>query len=357
MSHGHGPDTDEFDRLMALDDEAFQQEATGQQDGGEAPPPAQAAGTPPPEAASGGQEAPGEGGGDGGTTPAQPGATDLPADDWLAALPEDVRTRIQKDREERAQALQESENRFKALHERLAPTQRALSEAQTRLAQMQHRPAAQPSEAPPAPQAGQTLDSYFDSPVYKQWAEDFPGDAKVLRDGLEAQDRALRGQLSQLEAQLQQLNQRLGQTEQVASRTVVNDEISRLEAAHPDWRDLNNSDEFWSWFEDWKVTQPKSLRGQYYDAERLRELWCDSDFAIARISEYKASTAPPPPATVTPPVTPQPESTQPAQPPPRDPRLSMSVAPEVRGSAVPPAISTEGLSEAELFEHVWNQTP
>lgn len=356
MNNGQGPDeASEFDRLMALDDEAFNKVTQGQQDSGEGAPPAQAADVPDP-ASSGGQAAPGEGGEDGGPAPAQPGATGTAGEDWLAALPDDMRQRVEQERAERARVLQEAEDRFKALQGRLAPTQRALSEAQERLARMQAAPAAAPE--PPVQQAGQTLDSYFDSDGWKQWSEDFPGDAKVLRDSLEAQDRAWRGQIHQLSEQVNQLNQRLGQTEQVASRTVVNDEISKLEAVHSDWRDLNNSEEFWGWFEDWKLSQPKSLRGQYYDPERLRELWTDSEFAIARISEYKASQAPTPPVTATPPAAPaQPESTQPVQPAAPNPRLSMSVAPEVRGSPVPPAVSTEGLTEAELFEHIWNNTP
>lgn len=354
MNNGHGPDTDEFDRLMALDETALHQEATGQKVEGDGESPAQAAGESAPEG-SGGQGAPGESG-EAGAEPAKPGATDT---DWITALPEDTRKRIEQERADRALELKAAEDRYKALHGKVAPVQQQLSEAQTRLAQLQRAPEPQAPAAPPAQQHGQTLDSYFDSEGWKQWAEDFPGDAKVLRSGLEAQDRALRGQLDQLSTQVNQLSQRLGQTEQVASRTVVNDEISRLEAKHADWRELNGSEEFWGWFEDWKLTQPKSLRGQYYDPERLRELWSDSEFAIARIDEYKASLTPAPaPATTPTPAPTQSESTQqPAQPAARDPRLTMSVAPEVRGSPVPPAVSTEGLTEAQLFQHIWDTTP
>lgn len=356
MNNGNGPDEPtEFDRLMALDDEAFVKEVTGQSSDDGTTPPAAAAGEPESNP-SGGQPVPGEAGGTGEPV-SQPGTTEPGSADWLAALPEDVQNRIKADREERDRKAQEAEDRYKALHGRLAPTQQALAETQQRLAQYQRTPATTVAE-PPAQQPGQSLDSYFDSEIWKEWAEMYPGDAKVLRNGLEAQRQVLQGRIDQLEQRYGQLEQRLGQTEQVATRTVVNDGISRLDATHKDWRDINQSDEFWEWADGWRATQPAKLRELYYDDVQWRDFWNDPDFAIARISEFKAATqrAPEPPVATTTPTT-QPESTQPtAQPPANNPRLSMSVAPEVRGSPVPPAISTDGLSEAELFEHLWNQS-
>lgn len=343
----NGPETDDLDRLMALDDAAFQQEATAGEpkESQEPSPPAPAAAPPAPAADAGGQAATVGSG--------EPAAADT--DDWLASLPEDVQTRIKADRAERERQIEESENRFKALHGRVAPIQQRLSELERAHAS---RTTSQPTAAPPVQQPGQTLDSYFDSTDWKEWSETFPGDAKVMRASLEAQDRVWQERFARLEGRYQNIEQRLEQTVHTVQSRTVDDEASKLEAAHSDWREINNSDEFWNWFEGWKLTQPKSQRGQYYDPEALQSLWNDSDFAIARISEYKTTVAPP--AAPTPPApaaqTP-PESTQPAQPPARNPRLSMSVAPEVRGAAVPPAVSTEGMSEAQLFDHLWNTTP
>lgn len=348
MNNGRGPEFDfdaELDRLVALDDAALEQEMRGN-----AQPPAGAPdeGTP----AGGAQPPVVEGSGEPGTT----GATDPPPvepDSWLSSLPEDVQARIREDREAREQALRDERNRYEALHGRVAPLQRRLSELENQM-RYQPQPAEPQAPAAPAMQPGQSLDSYFDSDDWKEYDRMYPGDAKVLRAGLEAQERHWGQRYTQLEQQLQGLAQRLDTTTQAVQSRTVTDEMAKLEAAHPDWRDLDQSEDFWGWAESWRASQPKSTRGMYYDQDQWKAMWSDSEFAIARINEYKAATQPPAPPAPTPPVPPQPESTQPpAQPAPRDPRLSMSVAPQVRGSPVPPAVSTEGWTEAQLFEHAF----
>lgn len=360
MNNGQGPDeAAEFDRLMALDEGALSADEKGQQVQADATPPAPAAdATPAGEvvAGSGGQDAPGSEGEGGGSSTAAPGATDV-STDWVSSLPADVQARIKEEREQLQRDKQAAEDRYQALHGRLAPTQQALSEAQRQLAQRQ-QVVAQPATAP-VQQDGQSLDSYFDSDDWKRWADDFPGDAKVLRAGLESQQQAWVGRLTGLEQRIVQLSQRLESTEQVASRTVVKDEIAWLKEQHPDWEQVNQSDEFWAWFNnDWRTKQPKSVRGMYYDEATLDMLWNDAEFAAERITDYKASRQAAPAPVVVPDPTPPANSTQPAPVPARNPRLSMSVAPDVRGG--PPAtqaVPLDSMEPGEAFDYVWNNTP
>lgn len=357
MSHsqvtpGQTEPAEDFDSLMALEISGGQPSADANDNN-----PASAPATPAADGQdpSGGQAASGEGGvdDDGGGSTATPGATD----DWLSTLPDEVQQRIREERERVARELKEHEDRFKALHERVAPTQRQLSETQMRLNQLLRQQP--PAHTAPDPSAtDQEVDSFYDSAEWKEYEATFPGDAKVQRMGFEAQRKEYRKELSKLEGKVQQLTQRLAQTEEVTSRTSINEELRKLEEAHSDWMDINQSDEFWSWFDGWRAKQPKSLRDQFYDPNTLDRLFNDAEFVIGRVDEFKAQRQPATPSVTpsvpqTPAVTP--ESTQPAQTQPApNARLSMSVAPEVRGgSPVPQAVPLDSMSEAEQFEHLF----
>lgn len=355
MTNEQGNDANEFDRLFALETGQIppQQSAPanpGEAAGSAAPPSGEAA------EAQGGQPAPEAGGEEAGATPAtEPGATDPSDDDaWIAALPEDAQTRIREWRSQQDAALTDAENRFKALQGKVAPVQRRLSELERERA-LRTSPAPAPSAAP-VQQPHQTQDSFFDSDEWQRYAEDFPSDAKVLRASLEAQERASRAQQSQLERRLADLEQRLVQTAQAVQSREAESEIDRLQSVHPDWQDINSSQEFASWFDNWRATQPKSLRGQYYDQQRLGELFNDSEFCIALIDSYKADHAaaqPPAPAATQPPAT---NSTPPA-PPRQNVRVSMGVAPEVRGSApVPQTVKLDDLPPGQQFDYLWANT-
>lgn len=348
------PDSEatEFDRLMALDE-------------GSAPaqdPPAPAA--PAPAAAAepaqeqGAQGTPAEGGESGGSTPDPAGGAPDAQDDWINALPEDARNRIAAEREAREAERKAAEDRYKALHGKVAPLQRQLSEAQRLIHTPSQTPA--PAQAAPVQAPDQTADEFFQSPEWKQWAEDYPGDAKVLRQSLEAQQRRHQQQLSTLESRINTLDQRLNQTHQVVSRNVANDEIRLLEARHPDWKELNAQDSpFWDWFEDFRAAQPPAMQAIYYNDDQLKKLFNDGKWVADTIDAYKATLTP---AAGTPAATPtpaaQPDSAQAAPAAAPNPRLAMSVAPSVRGgSAVPPPVNLDSLSEAEQFEHAWANTP
>lgn len=362
---GEQPD-DDFDRLYALDEKQEGESGGETQGEGVQAPPATVAGSDGSEV-TGGQAASGEDGAGGGSSAsASPGATDVSQEeaDWIATLPKEAQERIAAERSEYQKERQVLEDRYKALHGRLTPTQQALADAQRRLAQLPQQPQ-QPAtiQQPAGTQTQEAADSFYDSPIWKKFATDYPGDAEVMRAAHDAQQAETRKHIATLESRVQQLDQRLEQTHQVASRTVANDEESKLDEAHSDWRELNNSDEYWEWFDGWRANQPKSMRDQFYDPAKLNVLMNDSDFLIARISEYKASR--PAPVTQTAATTTQQTQTDSTQTPDpatqatqqqSDVRVRMSVAPEVRGSSpIPQGTPTEGLTEAELFEHLYAQ--
>lgn len=287
----------------------------------------------------GGDATPAESGDAGGADPDDAGDA-ATADDWLASLPEEVQARIKAERKE-------TEDRYTALHNRLAPTQRRLSDVETRLAQLQKSqpaspPAKQDPEAPPAE------DSIFDSDGWKSWAEDFPGDAKVLRAAMEKQQQGFKSALSGMQEQVRSLAERLGQTEQVSYQSRINEEEAKLDSAHGDWRELNQSQEFWDWWRnDWRAKQPKSLRPIYYDEEKFSELWSDAEFAIHVIDDYKAQHAPSTPAQ--PEQPPKTESAQAAKKP--SVKVAMAEAPTVKGGSRPPAArNMDSLTEDEKFD-------
>lgn len=352
----NGPDDNEldFDTLWNADSETAKPEEAPA-DTSEAQEQQESPATPPIEASeeSGGAEAATETSEGSGEPETKPAAASTPEYEWLAEAPATVQERVK-------QELKQAEDRLKALQGRLAPTQRALSDAQLRLNQLTQQQQQQQQAAASAPQIkeGQSDSDYFDSDEFKAWAEDYPGDAKILRGAVKAQQRGQQEAIKQLQSTVEQLQGRLAQTEQVTSRThleSLQEEEQRLEAAHPDWRELNDSDEFWEYADQWRASQPKAMRDVLYDQKRWEAMWSEADFVAARLSEYKATKAPPAQPAATPPAQAQIESTQtpPAQPA-ANARLAMSVAPDVKGHGQSPrGVPLAALSPEEQFDHLW----
>lgn len=349
MSNPTDPN-EEFDRLF--NDTGAPATPTGDQEtdtaaaAGEQPP----VEPPPTGDAAGDGSAPAPEGEAGGASPDDAGADDRTGadEDWEAQLPEQVRERLQAERNAAKAERDALEQRYRALHGRLSPTQQALSDAQRRLAQIEQAP----PKAPSSTSTQAELDSYFDSEAWKQWANDFPSDAKVYRDGLEIQRRESRGAIEQLSEQVRTLQARLDQTDQTTAQRALETEVEKLEAKHADWQQLNESQEFWDWFYGGHVpTLPKSLQAIYRDDQQLKTLFNDADFTIDILDRYKATLQP-----ATPPVTPPVET--PPEPPAQKPakaKLDMSINPEVRGSGgrAPDAVRLEDLPPEQQFDYLY----
>lgn len=288
--------------------------------------------------------------------PATVVAPEVPApveDDWVTSLPPEVQEKIAAERTA-------AQQRYDALHGRVVPLQRQLSRLQT--------PQRQAAPAAPTPQQQQVvarqeaaLEDFFKSPSWTEYEASYPGDAKVMRAGLERQAADTQGKIGTLEQRLGQFESQLVATTSTVQSAALDTQVNMLEAAHPDWREFNNSNEFWDWFfEDWRYNQPKEVRGVYFDDAKLNEMWADHEFAGARIAEYKARATPAPtpavPATQDGQQHPQPTQAQPTPPAPTaaQVRQSMAASPTIKGGAqVPRGVPVETMTEEERFDALW----
>lgn len=281
-----------------------------------------------------GQQAAATGGAEG-----EQGSSGQP-DDWLAGAGIDpaIAERI---RAERRQA----EDRFKALHERVAPLQRTLDSLQ----RQQRQPQQTQAPAQPATGSAAPTDSFFESDKWKRWAEDYPGDAEIMRTAFEQSQRESTTKVQTLEQRLAGLEGKLGSVAQVTSDIEHNRQIAALTQAHPDWEQINVSDEFWLWFDGYRATQPAEVRGAWYDPPTLDKWFNNAEFLTNTIAAYKREA--PAPGATSETTTTASEPVKPQQ----DVRLRMSEAPVVKGGQRPPAtVPLESMTPAEQFHHLWN---
>ena len=124
------------------------------------------------------------------------------------------------------------ENRWKAQHGQLGPAQRQLSQYQRRTQELERELEAlkkqQPAEDPVA------------KAKREQWEKDFPEEAE-----------ALKSHLTPLQKELEETKARLAQTYQAQQETqrqiYVKEQLAELSTAHPDWRDVRQSEQFGLW--------------------------------------------------------------------------------------------------------------
>lgn len=287
--------------------------------------------------------------GEGEQQPAAPAAAATAEDfSWVAALPPEVQEKVNRIKEERAAA----QSRYDALHGKVAPTQRALAQANSQLANLRSQIAAQP-----AAQATSTEDSsYFDSEEWKQYAEAFPGDAKVIAAAIKQGRAADANRIAQLERMVAEQGSVVASTQRVAADVELGRNIQELSARHADWEDINKSEAFWDWFDGYRAAMPEEVRDAFYDPPTLDRWFATAKFTGDMITRFKADTgysapqaqAPAQPATESTPQQPASQS--------GSARLRMAASPDVRtsGSAPRGAVPLETLSPKEQFDAVWN---
>lgn len=272
-----------------------------------------------------------------GGTEGEQGASGAQVDDWLAGVDPAIAARIRAERTE-------AENRFKALHERVAPLQRTLETLQR---QTRQPPTVTPPAAPATGATAAEVDSFFESPKWKQWAEDYPGDAEIMRTAFEQSQRENATKVQTLEQRLAGLEGKLGSVAQVTGDIELNRQTAELERVHPDWREVDQSDDFWLWFDGYRATQPVEVRDAWYDPATLDRWFKNADFTSRMITNYKRE------APQAPVVTAAQSASEPAKP---DVKLRMSESPSVKGGQRPPAtVPLESMTPAEQFHHLWNQ--
>lgn len=251
-----------------------------------------------------GQPAAADGSGSGdGEDPAQgvdtPENADEPAnqDDWLAALPEEVRNRF-KEQESASQRLQQelaqARNDHAAMAGKIAPLQRQLAQlTRDGASPKQTQTAAAPVKPGDGPQTAEELDALLETPEFKEYAATFPEEAKVWRSTMhntikvaeQIAERRINESLKRFEGRINPVLDRVERqqhTEDMAGR------IATLEAVHPDWKDHSASDEFSSWFMDEYVPSlPDDQQKLYADEAYTLRALSQPKFASRVLTEYK----------------------------------------------------------------------
>lgn len=145
--------------------------------------------------------------------------------------------------------LQQLQWQYSAVHGRLAPVQ-AENDRLKRLAQgqPQPQPVAGGQHTPTAP----TPAPDFETVEFKEFAENYPDEAKVIMATAVAQQQ----HTQRLETRLNTLAAGLDQVQNFSTNQQMQHELSALEERHPDWMTVRNSAEFDSWLQ----TQPPAVQ-------------------------------------------------------------------------------------------------
>ena len=117
----------------------------------------------------------------------------------------------------------------------------------------QQQPQAAPTQGgQPAPPAATPLPTDFETPEFKEFAENYPDEAAQMKRLWAAQQT----NTQRLETRLESLAQGLNQVQSFSTTQQMASELTALETRHPDWMLVRNSPEFDSWL----TTQPPAVR-------------------------------------------------------------------------------------------------
>lgn len=222
---------------------------------------------------------------------------DQPQELSLDGLPDDLRQSVQSILEANEQLRRERDS----LHGRVAPVQRELDIARRQLASVHQQPAPQQQ---PQPQAALTASAqaqaHFESPEWKEYEKLYPEDAAIHKRSQLAIAQAADARLGQLESVLGNQIARMNEIEQERKAVARRAELDSLAQAHPDWQQINESEEFWGWLDS-----RRSLFG-LTDERAMRERLNNGNYVAGLLDLYKSSAqiqgstaSPPAPATNT----------------------------------------------------------
>lgn len=173
----------------------------------------------------------------------------------LDELPENLRQSVgailaEKQRLE-AESVEHRRN-FDSLHSRIAPVQRELEATKRELARRQQTQAPTQQSQPAATQDRPTMVgaamAQFETPEFKQYESLFPDEAAIHKRNTLAVAEANDLRIGQLEGVLGNTAQRIQQIEAASEKAARREELSELDKVHPDWREINTSDDFWDYF-------------------------------------------------------------------------------------------------------------
>ncbi|NCP63153.1 MAG: hypothetical protein GW836_00640 [Paraglaciecola sp.] len=196
------------------------------------------------------------------------GQSDQEDDPWQSA-PEALRQQYQTLK----QALQKSQNDYQAVYNRLAPTQRDLEKFKKLVAESEQAKGGKPKEDAPTQE---DLNGMTDEDIEAEYPE--------LAAFLKARDKQLSQMIEEKLSPLQKIQQ---EREQEQQKKIIDSELSRVEAAHPDFRNVVADQAF----QNWLAGQPNAIK-------RIAESM-DADDNIALLNLYKGTRQPAKPANKT----------------------------------------------------------
>lgn len=273
----------------------------------------------------------------------------------LETLPPAVRARIERAAQLEAELQRERSDKLAALN-RLQPTQRRLSDLERQLATVSKTPPA-PVASAPVPESAASM---FDTPEWKQFAQEFPQEAAIQRKFHEASFARIAKAESELAARLQQADEKFGRVDQFVQEQAVTREMAALSEAHPDWQELvyphDPSDAVQigenrfiaRQFAEWLAVQNPAVQGLFGSNAAQDNI--DLMHAYKRDIALAELHAAPAPAV----ASPEAEAAQRAHQR-REQTRSTSVAPDLRGQSAAARVSTQNMDSAALFDHLMRQ--
>ncbi|MFC0047793.1 hypothetical protein [Rheinheimera tilapiae] len=182
-------------------------------------------------------------------------------DDPWAEVPEQLRNEYLTAK----QRAEQYESQYHAVTGRLAPTQRELEAARKQLAEIEKQKGAKgDSDAVPTASdiAGKSM---------QQLHEEWPDVAVAMQTLLEAQRQ-------EFEQRLTPLQQMEAERRQQQEQAAIQNELTRLSQAHPDYAQIASNPAF----ENWVATQPRSVQAMYGSTS--------ADDNIVLLNLYKGAT-------------------------------------------------------------------
>lgn len=241
----------------------------------------------------------------------------------LDDLPDTVRQQVESILEANRRLAEEAAQRerdFRALHNRVAPVQRELDIAKQELAKRSTSapPPQQPDVQSPSLAAVQ---AQFETPEWKEYERLYPDDAALQRRNQLAIAQAMDAQVARLAGAMESQIERINRLDRERFEAQQQRERDALSQAHPDWQELNESDEFWDWFQT-----KEHLFGFRDEADRQHRL-NNRMFVSDLLDMFKATNKP-----VSAPAPTQPEAGQ--QPRPASAALALAASPRSAGTGI-----------------------
>jgi hypothetical protein len=164
------------------------------------------------------------------------------------------------------QKSQEWEHRYKSNEGRFRAAQKFLEERNKNQKQTRQ------------PTTEEVQKAFTDSEAFKNFSEEYPDIAKMLTAyGQHVQEATRTNLIQELQPTLAKVHKQEQIFQQTAAGAALRDNAERLSAAHPDWRDIGKSQEYWNWVS----TQPPAIQQRAVQST-------DADELASLLNHYKA---------------------------------------------------------------------